>query len=177
MDTDAKVGAGNNSGGVGRIVPCLWFDNTAEDAAKFYVSLFHDAAIEQVRYYSEEVASLSGRKAGSVLVVSFRLPGMRLLAMNAGPTFKLTPAVSLMINCDTQEQVDFYWDHLCEGGTPMECGWVTDKFGLSWQVNWSRFEELVQANTVAGDRMMVALLKMKKVNIAALQEAYDRDAG
>jgi predicted 3-demethylubiquinone-9 3-methyltransferase (glyoxalase superfamily) len=170
MVTDAKIGAGEN-GEVGRIAPCLWFDDNAEDAAKFYVSLFNDAAIERTSYYSESVAAKSGGKAGSVLVVRFRLPGMNLLAMNAGPTFKLTPALSLIINCDTQEQIDFYWDQLCDGGTPMECGWVTDKFGLTWQVNWSKFDQRLTEDSDCTERMMMALMEMKKVDIAVLERA------
>ena len=173
MVTDAKIGAGEGAG-QGRIVPCLWYESQAEDAARYYVSLFNDSGIDQVSHYTESISGVAGRPAGTVMVVNFHLPGISLLAMNGGPAFKLSPAVSLMINCDTQEQVDYYWENLASGGSTMECGWLTDKFGLTWQITWSEFQHRLKADPVRGEQMFLALLQMKKINIDALRQAYDR---
>lgn len=174
MTMTAKIGA-RPHGGAGRLVPCLWFNGNARPAAQFYVSLFDDAAIEQVRYYSEEVAAMSPnqQQPGSVLAVRFRLPGMQILAINGGPNFQLSPAFSLTINCDTQEQINYYHETLSQGGQQLGCGWVTDKFGMSWQINWSKFNEMLDPENDRAERMLLALNGMTKVDIATLKRAYE----
>jgi predicted 3-demethylubiquinone-9 3-methyltransferase (glyoxalase superfamily) len=148
---------------------CLWFDSQAAEAAAFYVSLFPNSRILETKYYLEG----GPRPAGSVLTVRFTLNGTEYLALNGGPVFKFSPAISLVANCDTQEEVDTLWAELCDGGEEFECGWLTDRYGVSWQiVPRVMIEMLNTADKAASQRAFDAMLKMKKLDIAALQRAY-----
>jgi predicted 3-demethylubiquinone-9 3-methyltransferase (glyoxalase superfamily) len=158
-----------------KIAPCLWFDNQAEEAAKFYVSVFKDSKILRVSHYGEAGKETHGQKPGTVLTVEFELAGQRFTALNGGPAFKFNEAVSLQIFCDTQEEVDSLWQKLGDGGDPraQQCGWLKDKYGLSWQVVPTVMAELIgDQKTPASGRAMEAMMKMKKLDIAALKRAY-----
>jgi len=158
------------------IRPCLWFDNQAEEAANFYVSIFKSSKITQIARYSEAGFEVHGRPAGSVMTVAFELDGHKFLALNGGPHFKFNEAVSLEIECDTQEEIDYFWEKLSQGGDPRAqvCGWLKDKYGLSWQVVPSGMEEVFADHTSPkAKRTMTALLKMKKLNIAELRRAAE----
>ncbi len=153
-----------------RISTCLWFDDQALDAARFYVSVFPNSRILDVKYYLEGAP----KPAGSVLTVSFVLDGVELLALNGSPDFRFSPAVSLVASCETQAEVDTLWEKLCAGGQPGACGWLTDRFGVSWQVVPRPMLELINASD--GDRAQRAfdaLMKMTKVDLAAMKRAYD----
>ena len=151
------------------IQPCLWFDTQAEEAANFYVSVFPNSRVLRVTHYTE----VGPRPAGMVLTVEFSLNGQVIVALNGGPEFKFTEAVSLSIECDTQEEIDHYWNALTAGGgKEVECGWVTDRYGLSWQVNSKRLSDLIaDPDTAKVDRVMKAMLGMKKLVIADLEKA------
>ncbi|HEY4218101.1 MAG TPA: VOC family protein [Gemmatimonadaceae bacterium] len=152
------------------IMPCLWFDTQAEDAAKFYVSVFKNAKITAVSHYGE---TGPGPK-GSAMTVMFELDGKQYMGLNGGPHFKFTPAVSLVVNCDSQDEIDYYWDKLsADGGQTVECGWLTDKFGLSWQIVPANMRDLVAGDPARAGRVMQEVMKMKKLDIATLQRAYD----
>jgi Uncharacterized protein conserved in bacteria len=153
-----------------KITPFLWFDNQAEDAVNFYVSVFKNSKVkEMTRYTGEEP---SGEK-GSVMTVNFELDGQEFVALNGGPQFKFTEAVSFVINCETQEEIDYYWKKLSAGGgEEVQCGWLTDKYGLSWQVVPTKIREW--ARDPAGfQRVMHAVMQMKKLDITELQRAHD----
>ena len=153
-----------------RITPFLWFDDQAEEAANFYVSVFKNSKIIEISHYTGEEPS--GEK-GSVMKVKFELDGEEFVALNGGPQFKFTEAVSFVINCDTQEEMDYYWDKLtADGGAEVQCGWLTDKYGLSWQVVPMKFDEWTK-DSAGFQRVMRALMQMKKLDLAALQAAYD----
>jgi len=159
-----------------KIVPCLWFDNLGEEAARFYTGLFPDSRITHIARYPEAGKEVHGRKPGSVLTVAFELAGQPFTALNGGPHFKFTEAVSLQIMCDSQQEIDHYWDALGSGG-PVEaqqCGWVKDRYGLSWQVVPQPLIEMPKSpDTAAVERAFAAMMKMKKLDIAALQRAFD----
>lgn len=153
-----------------KIRPCLWFDNQAEEAVNFYVSLFDDAEILEVSRYGEDGPG----PAGQVMVATFRLAGREFLALNGGPLFSFTEAVSFMIDCKDQAEVDFYWDKLTEGGEESQCGWLKDRYGLSWQVIPTVLVELIGGpDPVRANRAFQAMLQMQKIDIAKLQAAYD----
>lgn len=157
-----------------RIVPCLWFDDQAEAAANFYVGIFKNARITNIARYTDAGKEHHGKPVGSVMTVSFELDGQSFTALNGGPIFKITEAVSFQVMCDTQEQVDHYWNRLSEGGDPsaQNCGWLKDKFGVSWQINPRVLVELLQGSDSAkAQRTMNALLGMRKLEIAALLKA------
>lgn len=149
-----------------KITTSLWFDGNAEEAANFYTSIFKDSKITRISRYGD---AGPGPK-GSVMVVAFELNGQSFIGINGGPHFKFSPAISLMINCDTQQELDHYWDSLLDGGAPSQCGWLTDKFGLSWQVVPSIMNELM-SDADKANRVMTAVLKMVKLDIAELQRA------
>lgn len=151
------------------ITPCLWFDGQAEQAAEFYTGIFKNSRIKHVSYYTEAGNEVHGRPAGSVLTVAFELNGQPFTALNGGPVFKLNEAVSFQVYCDTQEEIDYYWDHLSAGGDPSarQCGWLKDRFGLSWQIVPSILTELMSDRTKAA-KVMAVLLAMKKIDIAQL---------
>lgn len=161
---------------VQKIAPCLWFDNQAEDAAKFYVSIFKNSGIGTVTRYGKEGFEIHGGREGSVLTVTFRLEGQEFTALNGGPLFKFTEAISFVVKCETQAEVDRYWDKLREGGDEraQQCGWLKDKYGVSWQiVPAALLKMMADTDTVKSDRVMKALLQMKKLDLAALRRAYD----
>ena len=153
-----------------RITPFLWFDDQAEEAANFYVSVFKNSKVKEISHYTGEEPL--GKK-GSVMTLAFELDGEEFVALNGGPRFKFTEAVSFVVNCETQEEIDYYWDKLTAGGgEEVQCGWLTDKFGLSWQVVPTKISEWAMGG--AGfQRVMKAIMPMKKLDLAALQAAYD----
>jgi predicted 3-demethylubiquinone-9 3-methyltransferase (glyoxalase superfamily) len=153
-----------------KITPFLWFDDQAEAAANFYVSVFKNSKVKEMTHYIGEEPV--GQK-GSVMTVAFELDGQEFVALNGGPRFKFTEAFSFVVNCETQEEIDYYWDKLTAGGgEEVQCGWLTDKYGLSWQVVPMKLAEW--ARDAAGfQRVMHAVMPMKKLDLAALQKAYD----
>lgn len=158
-----------------KITPCLWFDTEAEDAAKFYCSIFENSKIEQVSRYVDAGQEIHGKKAGSVMVVAFNLEGQKFVALNGGPQFKFDEAVSFQISCRTQQEVDYFWSKLtAEGGKEGPCGWLKDKFGLSWQVvPTSLIDMMLDKDASKVTRVTNAFLKMKKFDIEALKRAFD----
>lgn len=159
-----------------KITPCLWFDSNAEEAVNFYASFFKNSKIGKVSRYGEAGFEIHGRPAGSVMTIEFELNGQVFTALNGGPIFKFTEAVSFQINCETQEEVDYYWNKLSEGGDPQaqQCGWLKDKYGLSWQVVPTILSQLVQdKDPQKTDRVMNALLPMKKLDINKLKQAFE----
>ncbi len=149
----------------------LWFDTQAEEAANFYTSIFKNSRIRSIACYPEG----SPGPAGAVMTVTFELEGQTFVALNGGPAFKFTEAISLFVNCDTQEEVDALWDRLCEGGEPRQCGWLKDKFGLSWQITPTILLEMLQdKDAEKSKRVMQAMLKMNKLDIKGLKQAYEQ---
>jgi predicted 3-demethylubiquinone-9 3-methyltransferase (glyoxalase superfamily) len=157
------------------ITPCLWFDDNAEEAVKFYVSIFKNSRLGRIARYGEAGAKVSGRPKGSVMTVTFRLAGQEFMALNGGPLFKFTEAVSFIVNCKTQKEVDRLWEKLSAGGEKGPCGWLKDKYGLSWQIVPTAVEKMLQdKNAEKSERVMAALLQMTKLDIAGLKQAYGR---
>lgn len=159
-----------------KITPCLWFDDQAEQAAKFYTGIFPNSKITQTSYYADAGQEIHGKPPGSVLTVLFELEGQTFTALNGGPIFKINEAISLQIMCETQEEIDYYWDRLRDGGDPaaQQCGWLKDRFGLSWQVSPIQLEAMITSPDKAkSQRAFAALLQMKKLDLAALQKAFD----
>jgi predicted 3-demethylubiquinone-9 3-methyltransferase (glyoxalase superfamily) len=158
-----------------KITPFLWFDDKAEEAAKFYTSIFKNSKIGNITRYDEEAAGPTGRPAGSVMTVDFQLAGKEFVALNGGPMFKFTEAISFVVNCENQEEVDYFWSKLSAGGEESRCGWLKDKFGLSWQVVPTVLTEmLTDKDTAKAKRVMHAMLQMDKIDIAVLEKAYDQ---
>lgn len=152
-----------------RFTPCLWFDTQAEEAARFYTSIFPKSRILGISYYGEGMPL----PKGTVLTVQFRLQGEEFLALNGGPAFKFTEAISMMVNCKTQKEIDRYWEKLTEGGQEVECGWLKDKYGLSWQVVPAELYGMMKSkDTRKVDRMMQAVMTMKKLDLAKLKAAF-----
>jgi predicted 3-demethylubiquinone-9 3-methyltransferase (glyoxalase superfamily) len=159
-----------------KITPFLWFDNQAEEAAKFYTSIFKRSKILNMARYGKEAAKKGGKQAGSVMTVAFEIEGLRFVALNGGPYFKFTEAVSFVINCRTQAEVDKFWKKLSAGGQEGQCGWLKDKYGVSWQVVPSIIGELLSSKDAAKtSRVMQALLQMRKLDIKALKHAARTD--
>jgi len=157
-----------------KITPFLWFDDKAEEAVKFYTSIFQNSKVGRITRYDEESAKASGRPEESVMTVEFRLDGQDFVALNGGPIFKFTEAISLVVNCDTQQEVDHYWSKLSAGGEESRCGWLKDKFGLSWQVvPVVLIEMLADKDTAKAKRVTHAMLQMDKLDIPTLTKAYD----
>jgi len=156
-----------------RITPFLWFDDRAEDAARFYVAIFENSRIHTTTHYDAASAGAAGRPAGSVMTVVFDLAGQRFVALNGGPHFTFTEAVSFVVNCETQKEIDHYWDKLSAGGKVQQCGWLKDKYGLSWQVVPKKMVEWFGEPNEKSERLMTALLQMRKLDIAALEKAYE----
>jgi predicted 3-demethylubiquinone-9 3-methyltransferase (glyoxalase superfamily) len=150
-----------------KITPCLWFDSNAEEAVDHYLSIFPNSRILSTARYGEFAP---GRK-GAVMTVFFEIDGQRFLALNGGPQYKFTPAISLMINCDDQAEIDALWEKLAEGGEHVQCGWLTDKFGVSWQIVPRILPELLGGDAERTDRVMRAVMSMKKLDIAQMEEA------
>jgi predicted 3-demethylubiquinone-9 3-methyltransferase (glyoxalase superfamily) len=157
-----------------RITTCLWFDSQGEEAAKFYVSIFKNSRIVGITHYDAESSKAAGRPEGSVLTVEFELDGQAFMALNGGPVFKFTEAISLVVNCESQKDVDYYWEKLTAGGQEVECGWLKDRYGLSWQiVPTAMLEMLKDKDPEKSRRAMAAMLKMKKLDLAVLKKAYE----
>src|SRR5256712_8312992 len=155
------------------ITPFLWFDDKAEEAVKFYVSLFKNSKIGRITRYGAEGAEVSGRPKGTVMTVTFQLDGQEFMALNGGPHFKFTEAISLLVNCKTQEEVDELWERLSEGGEKGQCGWLKDKYGLSWQIVPTVLGKMLNdKDAEKSKRVMQALLQMRKLDIKRLQQAY-----
>ena len=158
------------------IRPCLWFDNQAEEAANYYVSIFENSKITQVARYSDVGQEIHKRPAGSVMTVTFELDGHKFIALNGGPLFKFSEAISLAVGCDTQSEIDYFWEKLSAGGDPkaQQCGWLKDKYGLSWQIVPTRLMELLgDPDREKSQRVMQAMLQMKKIDVARLEQAYE----
>jgi predicted 3-demethylubiquinone-9 3-methyltransferase (glyoxalase superfamily) len=149
-----------------KLTTCLWFDGNAEEAVDFYTSIFEDSKITHVSRYGEAGPGPKGK----VMVVAFELNGQSFIALNGGPQFKFTPAMSLVVNCETQAAINHYWDGLVAGGAPQQCGWLTDKYGLSWQIVPAKIGEWMK-DAAKGQRVMAAVMKMVKLDIAELQRA------
>jgi predicted 3-demethylubiquinone-9 3-methyltransferase (glyoxalase superfamily) len=156
-----------------RITPCLWFDNQAEEAANFYASIFKQSKIGAITRYDDESSRVAGRPKGSVMTVEFELDGQKFTALNGGPLFKFTEAISFVVNCENQKEVNHFWDKLSAGGEEVQCGWLKDRFGVSWQVVPTVLVELLQdKDPERSRRVMSAMLKMKKLDVDALQKAH-----
>lgn len=158
-----------------KITPCLWFDDQAEEAARFYTSIFKNSRIGTTTRYGKEGYEVHQRPAGSAMTVEFEIEGQPYLALNGGPHFKFNEAISLQVHCKTQEELDYYWERLTAGGDPkaQQCGWLKDKYGMSWQIVPDILPKLLQdADHEKANRVMKAVLQMKKYDIAALQRAY-----
>ena len=155
-----------------RITPFLWFDKNAEEAVRFYVSVFKNSRIGQITHYTKESSDASGQQQGSVMTIAFELDGQPFTAINGGPHFKFNEAISFVVNCESQDEIDYYWEKLGEGGDPKShvCGWLKDRFGLSWQITPSELPELMSTpgKTTA---VMKEVLKMKKIDLATLRRA------
>ncbi|MBT8147919.1 MAG: VOC family protein [Gammaproteobacteria bacterium] len=152
------------------ITPCLWFDGNAEEAVAFYISVFPSSKITHTSYNSE-AGTGSPR---SLLTLSFELNGNNFLALNGGPAFQFSEAISLMVECEDQEEIDYYWDKLLEGGTPMACGWLKDKFGLAWQIIPASFIDMISSDDEARNaRVLAAMNTMIKFDIAGIEAAYN----
>jgi predicted 3-demethylubiquinone-9 3-methyltransferase (glyoxalase superfamily) len=156
------------------ITPFLWFDNQAEAAGGFYTSIFRNSRIVSISRYGEEGAEASGRPKGTVMTIEFQLLGQEFVALNGGPIFKFTEAISFVVNCESQDEVDIYWEKLSEGGDPkaQQCGWLKDKYGLSWQIVPTVLVKLLNdPDPEKSRRAMKAMLQMKKIHIEALKQA------
>lgn len=158
-----------------KITTFLWFDTQAEEAANFYVSVFKNSKIESVSRYPAEGEDVTGKQAGTVMTVKFLLDGQEFIALNGGPHFKFNEAISLVVNCETQEEIDEFWEKLTEGGTEVQCGWLKDKYGLAWQITPPILDEMLQDEDAAkASRVMKAMLQMKKIDIQTLKQAYEQ---
>lgn len=159
-----------------KISPCLWFDDKAEEAAKFYTSIFKDSKIGDVTRYGKEGYEIHGREAGTVMTVDFEIEGQNFLALNGGPLFKFNEAISFQVYCETQEEVDYYWEKLSQGGDEkaQQCGWLKDKYGVSWQIVPIILVKMMQNKDAnKSERVMKALLQMRKLDIKTLMKAYE----
>src|SRR5438874_10737504 len=157
-----------------KITPFLWFDHQAEEAAKFYTSVFKNSKIGRILRYDEASAKAAGRPAGSVLTVEFEIEGQKFTALNGGPAFKFNESISLVVNCETQKEVDYFWEKLTsDGGEESQCGWLKDKFGLSWQITPTVLIEMLHdKDPEKSERVMKAMLQMQKIEIPKLKAAY-----
>ena len=158
-----------------KITPCLWFNNQAEDAAKFYASIFKNSKIGDMTRYGEAGAKVSGRPKGSVMTVTFEIQGQEFVALNGGPHFTFSEAISLMVRCETQKEIDEMWEKLSQGGEKGQCGWLKDKYGLPWQIVSPVWDEMLRDKDVAkSERVMKAILQMTKPDIKTLKQAYEQ---
>lgn len=157
-----------------KITPCLWFDNQAEAAARFYTSVFKKGKIGKITRFGKEGFEIHGRPEGSVMTVEFEINGQPFTALNGGPVFKFNEAISLQVPCETQEEIDYYWNELSKGGEKSQCGWLKDKYGLSWQVFPKGIDEWVgDPDSEKSQRAMKAMLQMEKIDLAKLKQAYE----
>ena len=160
-----------------KISPCLWFDNNAEEAVKFYVSIFKNSNIGNVTHYGKEGYEIHKKKEGTVMTIDFEIEGQKFLALNGGPIFRFNEAISFQIYCETQDEVDYYWDKLTEGGdkNAQVCGWLKDKFGVSWQVVPNVLVKMLQdKDSKKTENVMRVMLQMQKLDIHALTKAYQQ---
>jgi predicted 3-demethylubiquinone-9 3-methyltransferase (glyoxalase superfamily) len=156
-----------------KITPCLWFNGDAEQAAKFYLSIFKKSKVRKISRYDEATAKATGQPAGSVLTIEFELQGQKFIALNGGPQFKFNESVSFVVNCKTQAELDCYWKKLSAGGQEVACGWLKDKYGLCWQIVPETIGDLLCAKDPAKSaRVMQAVMKMVKLDIKILKDAY-----
>jgi predicted 3-demethylubiquinone-9 3-methyltransferase (glyoxalase superfamily) len=156
-----------------KINPCLWFDTEAEEAARFYCSVFKQSRMGKISHYVDEGQDIHGKPAGSVMAVEFELAGQKFAALNGGPQFKFNEAISFQINCEDQKEVDYYWSKLTDGGSEVACGWLKDRFGLSWQVVPKvLYEMLSSGDRKKTERVTKAFLQMKKFDVATLERAF-----
>ena len=157
-----------------KITPFLWFDHQAEEAAKFYTSVFKNSKVGKILRYDEASAKAAGRPVGSVLTIEFEIEGQKFTALNGGPDFKFNESISFVVNCDTQKEVDYFWEKLtADGGQESQCGWLKDKFGLSWQVTPTVLIEMLHdKDAKKSERVMNAMMQMQKIDIEKLQAAY-----
>ena len=161
-----------------KISPCLWFDDNAEEAVKFYVSIFKNSKVGNVTRYGKEGYEIHKKKEGSVMTIDFEIEGQKFLALNGGPIFKFNEAISFQIYCDMQEEIDYYWEKLTEGGdkNAQVCGWLKDRFGVSWQVVPIALIKMLQdKDSKKTERVMKAMLQMQKLDIDALTKAYQEE--
>jgi len=157
-----------------RITPCLWFDTEAEEAAKFYCSVFKDSKLGKISRYTEAGREVHGKPAGSVMVVEFEIEGQTFTALNGGPNFKFNEAISVHVRCETQADVDYFWSKLTQGGEEGPCGWLKDKYGVSWQVVPASIPNMMtDPDSRKSERVMNAFLKMKKLDIDEIERAYE----
>lgn len=155
-----------------RITPCLWFDGKGEEAARFYVGIFPNSKITGISHYVEAGQDVHGQQPGSVLTVEFELDGQPFTALNGGPQFRFNEAMSLQVDCETQADVDYYWDALGAGGGVQACGWLKDRYGVSWQVVPAMISEWLTGDPARAARVFAAIMPMTKLDIATLQKAY-----
>jgi predicted 3-demethylubiquinone-9 3-methyltransferase (glyoxalase superfamily) len=161
-----------------KITPFLWFNREAEEAVNFYTSIFRDSETGVVTRYNKESAEVSGMPEGSVMTIGFRLHGQEFTALNGGPQFRFTEAVSFVVHCEDQDEVDYFWEKLAEGGEENRCGWLKDRYGVSWQVVPAALGNLLgDPDPARSQRVMQAMLKMKKIDIGALRRARDKPEG
>ena len=163
-------------GRIPKIAPCLWFDDQAEEAARFYTTIFERSKIVRTTHYGEAGYEVHGKPAGTALTVAFELDGQPFTALNGGPAFTFNEAISLVVGCETQEAVDYYWDRLSEGGdaSAQQCGWLKDRFGVSWQIVPKVLPEmLADPDSEKSERVMESMLRMKKLDIAELKRVYE----
>jgi len=159
-----------------KITPCLWFDDQAEEAVEFYTTIFRNSRIVKTTRYGEAGYDVHGKPAGTVMAVAFELDGQAFTALNGGPMFKFNEAISFQVNCETQEEVDYFWEKLTEDGDEkaQQCGWLKDKYGVSWQIVPAVLLEMIDdPNSEKSQRAMKAMLQMKKIDIDTLKRAYD----
>jgi predicted 3-demethylubiquinone-9 3-methyltransferase (glyoxalase superfamily) len=157
-----------------KIGTCLWFDDQAEEAAKFYTSIFKNSKIHTTTHYTEEMSGPSNKPVGSVMTVSFELEGRPFLALNGGPIFKFNESISLIVNCKDQEEIDYYWSNLtADGGEESMCGWLKDKFGLSWQITPENWEEIMKGDSEKAKKALGALMQMKKFDLAEIERVMN----
>ena len=157
------------------ITPFLWFDDKAEEAVNFYISVFRDSRIVNVTRYGAAGAEAAGRPKGTVMTIVFQLEGEEFIALNGGPAFAFSPAISFVVKCGTQEQVDRLWDKLSQGGEALQCGWLQDKYGVSWQIVPTILGEMLSdKDSAKAERVMRAMLQMNKIDINTLKKAYEQ---
>ncbi len=160
-----------------KIIPNLWFDDNAEEAVRYYTSIFKRSRVLSTSYYSEAAATRLGKTPGSVLTITFELENQTFMAINGGPHFTFSPAISLLINCETQAELDKIWKRLSAKGTPEQCGWLRDRYGVSWQVVPQRISELMATPGPGADAMFTTMLDMQKLDLASLEAAYENATG
>jgi predicted 3-demethylubiquinone-9 3-methyltransferase (glyoxalase superfamily) len=161
--------------GIQKIAPCLWFDDQAEEAAEFYTAIFSNSKVLNISRYGEAGQEIHGKPAGTVMTVAFELDGQGFTALNGGPMFKFNEAISFQVSCETQQEVDYYWGKLSEGGEEkaQQCGWLKDKYGVSWQIVPDILVKMLNdSDSEKSQRVMEAMLRMKKIEIDELRRAY-----